>query len=385
MPARGRTLRARDKISHRDTQPSRMKIRLFIWTALATALAGLVVLKPSSSRTETPAQQVKPSAVKTPRLVMRSETSDTLSPLLEELRRAVASEDAKQISDALRGLIDYSLEHPDEFNRLTLAMANDDVLAAKIGLLFNLSPPNGNTLVTRVALLLVQPETESEHRLAALSALGGASEISADALRAIPPLCVDDLNGQIRHSAVATMSEWMTRNSNPSIHDFLSDQLIWIVGSSVDAEVRAQAVQTLARNNSQLPGKVRDALLNYLQTVPTPRSRMSIALALGGEADAGRAFALDQLQQACAEASDVELKRNILFEIVRLGKLNASQIIAQLSASNPALAQDTQDYLALLQSGVTDPDAIYDTKSAWDAERGTRMVLEQTNPVPAQQ
>lgn len=360
---------------------------------MTAIIIAVIALKPSGTPMEPPTLVTEETS--SPESLSRTHPEDgtaevvhPIAELIKELRAAAEGENNDRLSETILALVNYLDRYPEQFEHVTQMMAADAVLAAKIGFLIDAAPVSTNRTASRlfqkVALTMVQTQKAPAFRLAALTALGNTPETTTEAMQAVARLGVEDLHSQVRHSAVAIIGEWLSKSPDPVFGEDLNDQLIWVIGSSIDPDVRAQAAQVLARQNPQFPAKVQEALVNYLQTVPTPQSRMLVVMALGAETEARRAFALEQLEQACAETSDPELKRRILFETVRLGKEDASQILTRLSHSDPTLAQDSEDYLALLRSGVTDADEIHDLKSAWDAERLASQAPEEPNHVPVQ-
>jgi hypothetical protein len=308
---------------------------------------------------------------------------DPLSDLLQPLRTALGTENRPQISDALLSLANHFGETPDAFEPVALTLATESVFANSFSLLREIAMEIGSAelvrLMSRVASHMLHQKHAVSLRLAALSSLAESSDVSAAELQAIARLSVEDSNSQIRQSAVAALGEQMVRTRSLATHEFLSDQLIWIIQSSVDREARTQAAQVLARENQGMPDKVQGALLNYLETVPTPQNRMLLASAIGGETDAGRMFALNQLNLAFAEATGLEMKRNILFTIARVGKQDAPRFLTQLAQLDPGIAIDAQEYVALLQAGVTNADHLHEAKTAWETERISEEASESRN------
>jgi hypothetical protein len=312
---------------------------------------------------------------------------DRVSHLVRELRNAIVADNREKILAALGELVQHAAEHPAEFEAIGLSISRDDVVTRKIGHLMELTREShlegAEALLDRVSLLLLQAPQSPEMQLVALSALGQASEISPEALQLVSQLCQENSGSNVRYSAIATMSEWMLHlaesMSDPariasaiSTHEFLCDQLIALSRPSGDEEIRAQVIQVLAMRNPQLPDKIRKSILDYLETDPSPQARVLVASAVGNQTEPARAFAFNQLKLAYDHA-ELDLKRNILFQMVCIGDRQTLDWMAQLPSGESTLSQDAQDYLALLQSGRTDPAEIQEIKASWDAERAAEQ------------
>ncbi|MDQ6631167.1 MAG: hypothetical protein M3Y82_05350 [Verrucomicrobiota bacterium] len=290
---------------------------------------------------------------------------------IEDLKQALKEDNAEDIRDALDKLTQSFKEHPGNQGELFSALNNEDNFSQVIARLLEISStqPNraGARLLTGLAADLALHDPLPERRQAGLVALSKVPEPSPDLLQNVVRSSREDQSNEVRLSAIATLAVWMHRQ--PDLVEKVTSELLQTIHLSTNNQVRASAIQTIVAQKRALTEKVVEVINEFLIKEPGTQNRLLVARAVGGETPQARSFSLGQLQQAYQQETDIKVKQNVLTEIVRIGQSDAMDILEKIPSDNPLLAQDTKEYLEILQAGVTDPNKVFSEKSQRDAAR----------------
>lgn len=221
------------------------------------------------------------------------------------------------------------------------------------------------------ALNVLLSDDTLDRRQASLTTLAAVSEITPDLLQAVARVSREDASSEIKTGALKTMTTWM--GQHPDLFPQIVDELLTTMKISVEPEIRTQAIEAIADLNRSLPTNILDQVEAYLKTAPRPQDRALAARALASANGESRAWAISALQEAYVQEQDLNTRRSIMTQIVRAATTQSPEILKQLPTGEPLLAQDATDYLEILQSGVTDPEAIRNEKTNRDTRRGTRL------------
>lgn len=182
-----------------------------------------------------------------------------------------------------------------------------------------------------------------------------------------------DADVATRIAAIETLNAWMIKQPDRLTGE-ISAHLAVIAEVSVDTDVRGHALQALALHRSPLPQAVLHTLAKAAQNDSSLQNRDVAALALGAAADSPE-LALRALTVAFAATGDIDLRRSVLSQIVRVGGSDALPVLHALKLDDPLLQQDVQDYAAILASGESDADVVFEQKIQLDGARGTLVGL----------
>lgn len=206
-------------------------------------------------------------------------------------------------------------------------------------------------------------------RIAALRILSTSSRVTPEMLESVANLSRTDAQKDVRFAAINTMGRWLDRNAD--MRSQLSAEIISARDASQSPDVRGFAIQTVGLQKNGLPQSMLDPMVQSMRTEQVPEIRSLAALALSHVEPNARPLALQNLEQAYYQETDLDARRHLLTMIMRTAGSAAPEVLQRLPANDPLLRQDVADYVGIMASGVTDVNQIYDQKNQLDGKRGT--------------
>lgn len=297
-----------------------------------------------------------------------------LNHLIESLHAAAQKADEQQKSAILQSISEYVAQNPGSLGELIDLLkseADSQLLVALGKMVLSSGAPENRELLTAVALNCVLSDDTTERRQASLEILANIPEPTADLQQAVARVSRDDPENEIRLAAIETLGTWLCRH--PDRMQNLAEEMFDTIRSSDDALLRGVALRAFSRQNAPLPENIVIVLAQFLKTDPGAENRAWAAQSLGKAGENARQTAIYNLRNAYLSETDLETKRMILKQIVRLAPAASPEILKQLPVNEPLLAQDARDYLEILSSGLSDPEQITDEKNLRDAKRGTKL------------
>ncbi|MDB6027939.1 MAG: hypothetical protein JWM68_4162 [Verrucomicrobiales bacterium] len=356
------------------------KIAILIVCA-AAIVAGYIFLAPpgSTSKTGTVAQKetiskdwlpAKLSANKAFANQMKgADPAPAINVLLDNLWAASLENNQPRVQQALKNLTDYLAAHPEAMSTVLdvfKSETDEKKLSLLMPILTDYENPEGRKLITEAALELAQHDALPAKRQMGLSLMTKATPVDEACLQAIAQISKNDANNLVRITAIDIMNVWLTEN--PGWGDKLIGGLSAAIESSNDDTVRGRALQVLAQQNAQLPEAILKSVAQCLTTTNAD-NRIAAVMVLGEAADDAKSYALNQLESAFRQEASLPVKRDILVQLVRVGKAQATEILQRLP-NNSDTAQDIIDFLKIIQDGkTTSLDEIYQQKFSLEGER----------------
>ncbi len=195
--------------------------------------------------------------------------------------------------------------------------------------------------------------------LAGLRPVPGVTEILAGVARtdAAPGVRLNALSALGRHGA-----------EEASLAPRVQSALLEAARGDPDPSVRAFALQTFRARGAE--GSTLDGVADVLRTDADPEVRRAAAAALGAAGPDARGRLLPALERAFGGESQEPVRRVLLASIVRTGREASPDILRRLSAADPSIREDAEDYLEILKSGSTDWEDILREKLARERARG---------------
>ena len=355
------------------------KIAILI-VCVAAILAGYNFLAPqgSISKKEDVAPKEKETISK-PRLPAKlspnqnqtkgANSAPAINALLESLWAAALENNQPRLPEALKNLTDYLAAHPETMSNVLdvfKSETDEKKLSLLMPILSDYENPEGRKLITQAALELAQHDALYTKRQMGLSLLAKANPVDEECLQAIAQISKTDANDVVRLTAVDVMNVWLTQN--PGLQDKLIPGLSAAMEASNDDLVRGRALQVMAQQNAQLPEAILKTAAQSLAATNAD-SRIAAVMVLGEAADDAKIYALNQLESAFGQETSLPVKKDILVQLVRLGKAQATEILQRLP-NNSDIAQDIKDFLKIIESGkTTSMDEIYQQKFSLEAGR----------------
>ncbi|MBI5381890.1 MAG: hypothetical protein HZA31_08320 [Opitutae bacterium] len=354
------------------------------WCVLALAVAGVIAwwcwparppergatLSPPPSRSQSarPPEPAVAAATVTPVAVQNGREAGFL---WDALREALASGEPDLLQAALETFSRYLREHPNEKADMLARFKREQALARQIHPLAAGSVrwglPEARHLLSAAAMDLAQDSRDAQLRLWAVTALGNFPESNSEALALVQWLSRTDSDMQVRHAGLGTMAVWLA--GQPDFREQIIQGLIDIIQAPAPREIRADALMILLAHSPQLTAPVTASIDSFLQDKPTAEDRLLVALGVGRKNESARDYALGLLKTAFEEEGRVDMRRNIVTEMVRLGHAQAVPWLERLPAGNPIVAADIQDYVALLKAGTL-PNELDALKNQRSQQRG---------------
>lgn len=217
-------------------------------------------------------------------------------------------------------------------------------------------------------------DEDDARRHAALLMMKGISVPSESVVSLVSDVCQVDENPQVKIAGISALNEWLMKG--PYHADLICDGLIETIAINEDPVVRGFAIQSMALQSRELPEQAIVAMAESTISDDSSQNRGIAALGLGGVKGEWQELALETLQGAYLNETDLELRRTLLTHIVRSAEKDAVGILEQLPADNSILEQDIQDYIEIVSSVEDfDADQVYSMKFKRDSENGTIIGL----------
>lgn len=214
-------------------------------------------------------------------------------------------------------------------------------------------------------LSLARADGSVERRRLGVFILGNAWDKTGSIRQALLEFAAQDPNTDVRMTALGALREFVIRNKDAA--GAVSQEIIRIARGAGDEIVRAQAIMAL--NLDGAPEKLVNDVGQMLRTETSSEVRLSIVEALGNAGPEHRAAGLREIEQAYGREGEMGARAAMLLNIVKLGRHQAVDTLQRVREENPALRQEIQDYIAILQSGEVDMERILERKTRMEMER----------------
>lgn len=357
----------------------KLQATVVVLTGLAATAILLNVLEPAKTVPPTVAKsdgaRFTPSVTPPTTVTAHSPTELEIHAYFDKNRPLLMNDDYNGNRVAFEKLAQRVENSAYEFDQALSLLKSDPEISRKVAVFADAAGKAGSgaaRLVTAVALDLLREENDPDIRHLALAALTKFPASDSATIELVGQVAREDAVDHLRRSAASTLAAWMQERS--ASRDQLSAQLIQVFYASQDNELRGDAIRSLISNHPELSPSLQKAVADFLATSPTPGNRLLVAAAMGAENPETKTFALEQLRTAYTEESNIDIRRNILLEIVRFGGANAGEWMQQLPSDSPLLAQDMKDYQQILQTGETDLARIQELKFTLETQRESAQV-----------
>lgn len=267
---------------------------------------------------------------------------------VEVVEKPVVAPPHDAFEQARADLIEGHVEGSDLVKRFLAE--SDDATLMQYAELFK-SVPEGYTDARVIQAMLDALRGPVSHRNAALYFLLGAADPDGRVARAILDHMAAGTPLGLRRLAIMGAPEFVDRN--PNQRDGVDARLYELASKDADAEVRGMAISVAAADLERLNGlraAERDASV-----------RRAIYDRLGELQDAA-----STLESAFAAETDNAARKAALFGLVKTGGVAALERVRPAAGE---LAIDVDEYLAILASGVRDPQRIVEAKLDREALR----------------
>lgn len=304
-------------------------------------------------------------------------TTTTVS-MTEDLDAADALVEARtRRLDELTSQIKHNPDITVELIRQIWQEEDSELIGLLVDAILQASEASAEVLPVQELLEHARSDSSPARRSAALRLLSRAPELNDSMLQQVAELASTDPDKQLRFSAISTMNSWMI------FHRDQGEKIASIVAATRemtdDPVLRGISIQAIANQDLPLKGALLESMVASLND-STPMNRALAALGLArGITDETHPRILQELSRAYERETEMYVRRNMIGMMVLGGGKSAVGYLTKLSAGDPMLYQDIQDYLQLLQSHETSMEALISLKERIDDERGT------TNHLPQEQ
>ncbi|MDB6025945.1 MAG: hypothetical protein JWM68_2168 [Verrucomicrobiales bacterium] len=297
--------------------------------------------------------------------------------IIKAARAAIEKGDMEAVSRAYEFFLAYIKEHPENIDEYVAAFsneANEHILRAltramadaEAGLL-------ENEKVMKSAVELAKDTSFEQRQHIMLHLMSQFPQMNEEAHQALLELSRNDPNSQVKTSAVAALADWMDKF--PEQTGPLLGQLGEIFKNTKDEDVRVFAYQVLALHKESLTRDLQVVLGERLKLETESFNGNLIAAALSIAPDDIRLEAINYVQSRFGKEKDEETRRNLLAQIVALGRQDSLPLLTTCSKGDSLLAQDARDYIALVSSNQPyDVEQIFQQKSVRDGQNPPKEV-----------
>jgi hypothetical protein len=258
--------------------------------------------------------------------------------------------------------------HPDRDDTkewlAVLASSNDPrALAGAVRALTRLHALNDPEVQRALASLGNDPSPA--RRAAGLRALGALPAPDASRVEMLAAAVSGDPEPAVRAAAaealgaVADRDATLARATNAALVD----------ASTADPDARVRYEATQAIHLGAAPPAVVGALEALMRDDRDAAVRQAAIQTLGDASAAESASVRASLEAQLAQETHPALRKSLLASIVRTGRADAIPSLETIAAASPDLAGDAQDFLAALETGATDMDAIWKAKVQFEVTR----------------
>jgi hypothetical protein len=300
------------------------------------------------------------------------ETLQGTRSILDNLWMAMQEGHEAEMPDALKRVTDYLETHPEAISE-ALALLKSETDDGKISLLIPVLAEcqnvEGHKLIKEAALELMEDALSSRRQMG-LSLLAKTTPIESQLVQRILAVAQQDADNQIRIAAIDLLGLWLTQN--PGQQDELGATLLQSLGTSNDEAVSGRVLQILAQQNVEPSEAILKVAAQFLNAASAD-NRIAAVMMLGQATGEMKNFAVEHLENAYGQEANVEVQKNILTQMVRIGSEEAPEILQRLSQNeNSPLTADIEDYLQIIAEGKTaSADEIYAQKFSLEAGRVT--------------
>lgn len=308
-------------------------------------------------------QTMNPPAPTPPRPPAPRSVTDAL----QAIRDALASGDADRIQMAQTLLARWLDENPGRAAEL-LALLERETDPFILNAIAEAFAQNVHALTPEIVdrfLKIAQTSDLIDRRAAAFLVLGALPNLDPAVRDSVLATARADGDDRVRILAITAVVSWMKHH--PEQLPVLARGMVEAARNARDPEVRGNAIQAVALQDTPMPKDVLESMIDFARTDPSPQNRSIAVMALGATTAETRDLAIRSLEEIFAAEQNVEQRRLMLIHFIRAGGASS---LDRLPVNDPRLARDIQDYKEILASGVTDPSQIFALKAQRDAERG---------------
>lgn len=214
----------------------------------------------------------------------------------------------------------------------------------------------------RLLSLAEQAGAPSEVRAAALSALETQRRLDDSAMQRLRRIALDESSEQTAWLATRTLGRVLTEDfQRTGESGRYIKTLLDISGRSADTGVRSLALEMPSYGQPLLPGDTIDELARLLRRDPDRAVREMAALRLSLTEAPQRA--LKAYDEAFPAEQDLCVRWAMFRFALRAGGAQALPLLAKMSAIEPRLKRDYDEFQALYQKGVVDFERIWQGKT----------------------
>ncbi|MBI3098022.1 MAG: hypothetical protein HYY93_07235 [Planctomycetes bacterium] len=294
--------------------------------------------------------------------------SKEVAGLIDSLRDACFRGDPEAMTKAQRNLSAFmdgdrarALELIDAFRQEPDASAQECI----IGAIASDQRLVGDPAIVSAFLDLAEHGDDSTRRRVALLFLANNPDPSGELSDRLRRLARSDSDPGVQVSALHALS--MFAEVRPSLSAQVNRDLLDVATAATDPMVRTNALSVF-RGRDADASQIESLGGRFLRD-PEGAVRLSAAEALGQVRPEARGAALNQLGTAFGQEGATEVRRVILMSIVRAGRADARATLERLLPTAGAMTEDVRDYLEILGTGETNPDAVIQAKAVRDAAR----------------
>jgi hypothetical protein len=351
-----------------------MKKASLILLLVVTGTGLIIFLRPSQNPATGPEKFDAPSSRNSDisafnRSVPDESRSFLNTPIMNAVRSALATRDEQAFSLAYESLIEYIKAHPEQIDDYMEALRteqNEQVLRSLARAIAASEVLWGDKLI-ETAIELAKDSSFLQRQHMMLHLMANSPEMRDDAFQAVLEIAQRDPDPQVKTSAVVAMAEWM--HKFPDQTDGLLSHMESILKTAVDEDVRLFTYQLLALHKEKLPPEMQSTLVTHLKSAADSFSGTLISMALFSAPQHIRNDAAAHVETLYRKASDIEMQRNYLFQLVCLAQNDCVPLLQKTSVSGCLLGEDAQQYLAMLSTGSVNPEDILMQKAVRDAQR----------------
>lgn len=291
-----------------------------------------------------------------------------LAGLIDRLRQACFRGDPEAMTRAQRDMMGYANGDPARALELLEAFRREPDPSAQeciVGAITSDQRLVAEASVVSAFLQIAETDTDSTRRRVALLFLANNPDPSSDLQERLRRLARADTDPGVQVSALHALS--MFAEVKPSLALQVNRDLLDIAGAARDPMVRTNALSVFRGHDADT--SQIESLGTYLMRDTEGSVRLSAAEALGQVKPEAREAALSQLGTAFSQEDAAEVRRVILMSIVRAGRADARAALERLLPSARASTDDIRDYIEILGTGETNPEAVIQAKAMRDAAR----------------
>ena len=292
--------------------------------------------------------------------------------LMQDVRSAVRTQNGVALDRAFNALVDHIRAHPEQEEEYLagLRAEPEEYVLRTLARAISESDALWGDRLAQTAIDLVKDSSFQQRQHIMLHLMGQFPEMRDDLFQAVIERSSQDPDSQVKTSAVVVFADWM--ETYPDRAEQLMGQVERVFHTATEEDVLGFTYQMLAMRKQELSRELHTALNERLKMETEFINGGLIAAALSAAPDDIRQDAIAHLQKARAEATDPEMQRELLLQLVALSGEQALPLLREASVGDSLLAQDARDYLALLSGGTSiEPEAFIMAKAVRDCPQGS--------------